>query len=181
MAGDGDPTELLRLADAVADKTATRMRDEWLRDIDLSLGTASEGILQKLQNVWKEEFSQLRDDLTAKGLLRTEPPSHGAQTAVRVLIVEDAPELRKAIDRTLRHAGMTVLQASSGAEAAAILEEDLEVDVVMTSGYDQAADKARELGAFGFLPKPFSLNSAILLVERAAEFRRLKLARTSQG
>ena len=124
-------------------------------------------------------------------------------TAVRVLVVDDNPELCRAFVRILESAGMTVSSATSGLSAAAVLDGDSSIEVVfadiampkngytllehvrknfpiievvMTSGFDTEADMARQLGAFAFLPKPFSLSQARLVVERAAEFRRLKLA-----
>lgn len=190
----------VRLAEAVASKTAERVREglhEQLNERD-----------ENLRRLWRQDLAQLRDDLTAKSLLSEllEPVTEVAP--VRVLVVDDYPEIRNAFVRIFTKSGMVVQEAKSGIEAADLLDRDplievvladvsmpkngytlLEhvrktypiVEVVMTSGYDLDTERARKLGAFGFLPKPFNLSQAVLLVERAAEFRRLKMAATSRG
>lgn len=53
-----------------------------------------------------------------------------ARTAVRVLIVDDEPVLRRALSRALEQRGFEVLLAADGRSAAALLEER-EVDVLL--------------------------------------------------
>lgn len=50
----------------------------------------------------------------------------------RVLVVDDAPTLRRVACRVLRRAGYIPLEAASAADALAILESDPEVEVVLT-------------------------------------------------
>jgi DNA-binding NtrC family response regulator len=121
-----------------------------------------------------------------------------------VLVVDDFPPLRRALVKILTSSGMLVCDAEDGVAAAEILANDRQlevviadismpkngytllehvrkhfptIEVVMTSGYDLDHSRARELGAFGFLPKPFDVTMAVMLVERAVELRRLKLAK----
>lgn len=193
----------LALAEAVAERTAQRIRADLKEELD-----ARDAALHQL---WRQDLGQLRDDLTARRLLeelKGATMERPEGEPVRVLVVDDNPELCRAFVRILASAGMEVTSALSGVDAAAALDSDpaievvladismpkngytlLEhirkyfpiIEVVMTSGYDTEADKARQMGAFAFLPKPFSLSQARLIVERAAEFRRLKLAATSRG
>lgn len=193
----------LVLAEAVAEKTAERMRAGFREELE-----ARDTLLRQL---WKQDLGKLRDDLTAKRLLedlKGVPMEQSADDPVRVLVVDDYPEIRHAFMKIFTGHGMLVREAASGTEAVAVLENDLLievvvsdismpkngytllehvrkthpiVEVVMTSGLESEADRARELGAFAFLPKPFNMSQAVLIVERAAEFRRLKLAATSRG
>jgi len=199
---DEKSAELI-LAEVVAEKTAQRLRAGFLEELDLRDAT--------LRQLWRQDLSQLRDDLTAKRLiedLKSSPSAMREGAPVRVLVVDDSPELCRAFVRIFESSGMIVSHALSGLGAAALLDNDptLEVvvadvsmpkngytllehirrnfpaiEVVMTSGFDTEADKARQMGAFAFLPKPFSMSQAQLIVERAAELRRLKLATTSRG
>lgn len=192
-----------KLADAVAERTAARMREGFREELDARD--------KRLLDLWRQDMGQLRDDLTARGLLeelRGMPSQPGGLDAVRVLVVDDYPEIRKAFVKIFTASGMLVREAESGAAAVEILENDrmievvvadismpkngytlLEhvrkhfpiIEVILTSGFDIDAERARKIGAFGFLPKPFNLAQAVLIVERAAEFRRLKLAVTSKG
>lgn len=197
-----ETTEAFKIAEAVAERTAARIREGLKEELD-----TREGAMRRL---WRQDLAELRDDLTAKRLLEDlkggEVERQGAP--VRMLVVDDNPELCRAFVRIFESAGMHVSSALSGLGAATMLEGDptievvladismpkngytlLEhvrkkfpiIEVVMTSGFDTEADRARELGAFAFLPKPFNMSQARLIVERAAEFRRLKLAATSRG
>lgn len=194
----------LKLAEAVAERTAARMREGFREELDARD--------QNLIELWRRDLGLLRDDLTAKGLLeelKGNPPlTQGDAMPVRVLVVDDYAEIRRAFVRIFTASGMLVRETEDGPSAAEVLENDhmievvvadismpkngytlLEhvrkhfpmIEVVLTSGVDIEAERARQIGAFGFLPKPFNLAQAVLLVERAAEFRRLKLAATSKG
>lgn len=193
----------LVLAEAVAEQTAQRMREGFREELDARDS--------QMRQLWQQDLGKLRDDLTAKRLLEdlktaSVPPVD--DMPVRVLVVDDYPEIRKAFIKIFTNYGMLVRDAADGTEAASILENDpmIEVvvadismpkngytllehirktypilEVIMTSGLDAESERARQLGAFAFLPKPFNMGQAVLIVERAAEFRRLKLAKTSQG
>lgn len=200
--GDAKSDEL-ELAEAVAEKTAQRVREGLREELDERDG--------KLRDLWRRDLGRLRDDLTTHRLLEDLKGSGAADQGgapVRVLVVDDSPELCRVFARVFESAGMTVSQAGSGVEAAGLLAVDTAIEVIvadismpkngytlldhvrkhfpiieviMTSGYDTEADRARSMGAFAFLPKPFNMSQAVLMVERAAEFRRLKLAATSRG
>lgn len=190
----------IALAEHVANKTAERVRSDFTQDLELLAAT--------LRKQWREDLGHLRDDLTAKGLLSEVAASGGnvnipSVKNVRVLVVDDYPEIRRVFAKMLATAGMVALEAADGVNAAKMLAEDANIEVVvadismpkngytllehvhlhhpmievvMTSGYDIEPEKIRQLGAFGFLPKPFNMTQAVLIVERAAEARRLKLA-----
>lgn len=192
-----------RLAEAVAERTAARMRESLKEELDTRD--------TRLLALWRQDMGQLRDDLTAKGLLeelRGVSVKPGGESAVRVLVVDDYPEIRRAFVKIFTASGMLVREADNGMAATEIIESDrtLEVvvadvsmpkngytllehvrqhfpilEVILTSGYDLDVTRARKIGAFGFLPKPFNLAQAVMIVERAAEFRRLKLALTTKG
>jgi|WetSurMetagenome_2_1015567.scaffolds.fasta_scaffold216827_3 CheY-like chemotaxis protein len=184
----------LELAEAVAKRTAERVRDSWLEDI--------ENLSASLRKQWQADLGALRDDLTAKGLLSSiqkEPVTSSLKA--KVLVVDDNPTVLDAIVRVLNSAGLSTFSASGGPEAAAILdvegdfdvvisdmtmpknghtllmyvkENHLNIEIIMTSGYSISEKDVRNIGAFGFLPKPFSVPQAILMVERAIEMKRLK-------
>lgn len=206
MAGDEASSEL-RLAEAVAVQTARRVAEQLREDYreELNLRDAA------LQRLWRADLRQLRDDLTAKGLLaelQLQPIVKEVGSPIKVLVVDDYPEIRRALVKIFAHQGMEVGEAESGMQAAELLEVNplievivadismpkngytlLEhvrlnfpiIEVVLTSGFEAEVERARQMGAFAFLPKPFHIDQAVLLVERAAEFRRLKLAATSRG
>lgn len=194
-----------KLAKAVAELTAQRFKAGLKEELDARD--------ERLLALWRKDMEKLRDDLTTKGLLEelrgmSIQPDGGEGLAVRVLVVDDYPEIRRAFVKIFTASGMRVQEAENGGVAAEILENDhmievvvadismpkngytlLEhvrqhfpiIEVILTSGFDIEAERARKIGAFGFLPKPFNLAQAVLIVERAAEFRRLKLALTSKG
>ncbi len=200
-------SEELKLAEYVAEQTAARLAQQFRDDFQRELNERE----NELRRLWKADLGQLRDDLTAKSLLADIPrhvPSTDASEPIHVMVVDDYPEIRRAFVRTLTVAGMVVSSAEDGPSAATLLEKDHRVEVliadvsmpkngytllehvrkhfpvievVMTSGIDTEVSKARKLGAFAFLPKPFQMQQAIMLVERAAEFRRYKLSATSKG
>jgi len=187
-------SEEVRLVEVVATKTAERVRAGLKEELD--------GRDESLRQLWRQDLAQLRDDLTAKALLAAEQGVVAEAAPVRVLVVDDHQEVLSAFVRSFSKAGMDVHEATNGVKAAELLSKDhlievvvadvampkngytlLEhvrknfpsIEVVMISGYEFEVERARKLGAFGFLPKPFNLSQAVLLVERAAEFRRLKL------
>jgi len=191
----------LELAQDVATKTAERLREVWVEE------------LNALRDQWLMDLGKLRDDLTVEGLIRGAscgldcPLRKKVTSSVKgatVLVVDDYPGVKTVLVRILEDAGMHTFGATTGAEAIVILAEQKDIDVVisdavmpknghsllefvretyptieviMTSGYTNVAEKARELGAFCFLPKPFSADQAVMLIEKAVELRRFKMAR----
>ena len=196
MSDDRSPE--LKVAESVAELTAQRFRENMKEELDARD--------ESLRQHWRSDLGKLRDDLTARNLLDGLQNIKGltsGEDPVRLLVVDDYPEVLRAFVRTFKNQGMLVQEASSGSMAAALLESDssieviiadismpkngytlLEhvlqhyplVEVVMTSGIESEATRARQLGAFAFLSKPFKIDHALLLVERAAEFRRFKIA-----
>jgi CheY-like chemotaxis protein len=188
----------LKLAELVAEETAKRFVHDWEDQLD--------HVITGVKTQFAKEMGKLRDDLTVRGLLcatrcRAIPDPIGIQA--KVLLADDNPEVLRAFARILTSVGFEVILAASGAEAADLLHEHPDIDVIvsdiampknglsllehvraehpsveiiMVSGYNTEADEVRKLGAFGFIAKPFNICQAVLLVERAAEFRRLKLA-----
>jgi two-component system response regulator (stage 0 sporulation protein F) len=193
-------TDLLALAQSVADKTADRISALWTEK------------LATLRDQWQSDLGKLRDDLTVQGLIQGEncgldcPLRKRVVATVKgatVLVVDDYEDVRKALVRILEVAGMTVFGAANSVTAMEILANSNEIDVVvadaimpknghtlleyvrreyptveviMISGFEGGAAKARELGAFCFLAKPFSAEQAVMFIERAVELRRLKMA-----
>ena len=188
----------ITLAEMVAERTAERMkenfkeelasfRDQWLQDMSkLRDDLTVRGLLNSeacgLDCPLKETLVA-----SAKG--------------AKVLVVDDYPQVRRVLARLLTEAGLTALEANSGDTAIEILKSTSDIDVViadvtmpsngysllehvrshyptievvMVSGYDAEAERARDLGAFGFLAKPFTAAQAVLIIERAIENRRLK-------
>ncbi len=123
--------------------------------------------------------------------------------AIRVLVVDDEPALRKSLARILTSRGCEVLTADDGQAAVEALEHvqpdvilsDLlmprmtglellervkkrwpEIEVVLMTAYADvdAAVTAVKGGAYDFLTKPFASNDAVALaVSKAAEHQRL--------
>ena len=119
----------------------------------------------------------------------------------RILIVEDEEKLRRVIGLQLESAGFEVLQARTAeeglplAERAALILTDLRLPgmdglaflrrlremnattpvVVMTAyGTVESAVEAMKAGALDFLPKPFSMDHLMAVVEKALELRALR-------
>lgn len=188
----------IKLAEMVAEKTAERMnekfkeelgsfRDQWIKDMSkLRDDLTVRGLLNS-------EACGL--DCPLKETLVA-----GAKGAT-VLVVDDYPQVRRVLARLLTEAGINALEADGGPSAMALLKSTSSIDVViaditmpgngylllehvrvhypsievvMVSGFDAEVDRARELGAFGFLAKPFTAAQAVLVIERAIENRRLK-------
>lgn len=188
----------LELAELVAQYTAERLkesfseelgsfRDQWAKDLaKLRDDLTVKGLLNS-------EACGL--DCPVREQLLTEVK--GAQ----VLIVDDYKQVRTVLARLLQEAGISTFEAEDGKGAAAILASETGIDVVvadiampnngytllehvrehyptievvMVSGYDTEAGKARDMGAFAFLAKPFTAAQAVLIIERAVEARRHK-------
>lgn len=188
----------------VANATAERVRQvareetrELLSEVERRLGAK----IDRLQKA----VGDLSDKVTTHQLRSSErviavgPNDKQA----RVLVVDDNVDLVRVFRLQLEEAGLEVLSADTVAEAVNLLAEDpaievavfdvampknghtlLEhvrenhpaVEVILTSGRDLDPAHARRAGAFCFLPKPFELTQAILMIEKAAEHRRLKVA-----
>jgi two-component system nitrogen regulation response regulator GlnG len=128
--------------------------------------------------------------------------SDNGQLSTRILVADDERSIRWVLAETLGAEGHDVVEASSGAEALALLERG-DVDlafldirmpppsgldvvtraketgcpttlVVMTAQTTMAnAVEAMKRGAYDYLTKPFDLDVVRLLVKRALESRRL--------
>jgi two-component system cell cycle sensor histidine kinase/response regulator CckA len=116
----------------------------------------------------------------------------------RVLVVEDEQAVRKVTRRFLENAGFEVLEADGGSEALAILDEEAQIDVMLTdvvmpgisgpelarravaehanlgvvfcSGYPRGSLDAREdLPTWSMLSKPFSSHELVEAICAASE------------
>jgi two-component system nitrogen regulation response regulator NtrX len=121
----------------------------------------------------------------------------------RILIVDDEPGVRTALEGILRDEGFSVTSAASGedglealarAPADAVLldvwlpgmdgletllrlrERRVDAEVVMISGHGtiETAVKATRLGAFDFIEKPLSLEKTLVVLRNALRQRRLE-------
>ena len=121
----------------------------------------------------------------------------------RILVVDDEESIRKTLRMTLEYEGYEISEASSGAEALALLERDpsdlvfldikmqgmdgLEVlekltersgapQVIMVSGHGsvQTAVSATKLGAFDFIEKPLETERVLVAVRNALERKELE-------
>jgi putative two-component system response regulator len=135
-------------------------------------------------------------------------PSERASSAIKVLIVDDDAIFSRSMRRILVGAGYDCSEANSGAAARARLNDggitavlcdvsmpgesglDLlasvaadfpEVAVVMTTGADDppTAALAFEIGAYGYLIKPFTANEICITLSGALRRRELEAARRS--
>ena len=135
---------------------------------------------------------------------RSEPPGLGAP--VRVLVVEDEVQVRRAVARQLRDPIIEVSEATDGEEALEVIalggvdvvladvmmprlsgmellrrvrEAGLDVEVIMMTAHNDLslAFEAVQAGAFYFLKKPFTTEELRVQVLRASERRRM-VART---
>jgi two-component system response regulator AtoC len=118
-----------------------------------------------------------------------------------ILVVEDEEKLRRVIELQLKDAGFEVLQAGTAEEALKLVERadliltDLKLPgmdglellqnlrrqnsqtpvVVMTAfGSIETAVEAMKAGAADFLPKPFSLDHLMTVVDKGLELRTLR-------
>jgi two-component system, cell cycle sensor histidine kinase and response regulator CckA len=139
-----------------------------------------------------------------RGDARPMSPDHDA---IRLLLVDDDPGVRRALESTLVRHGMLVETASNGREAAdkvklgsfdvvvtdismpemtgieflrAVREHDVDVPVILITGQPdiESAVRAVEYGAFRYLAKPVSNQELRETVLRAARLH--KLARLKQ-
>ncbi len=121
-----------------------------------------------------------------------------------ILVIDDEQVMRDACDQILAREGCRVTSAASGAEGlekiqkerfdviildlkmpglsgmevlARIEEEIPEIPVIVITGYAtiESAVEAMKLGAYDFIPKPFTPNVLRTIVVRALEKRRLTL------
>ncbi|MEW6347498.1 MAG: HD domain-containing phosphohydrolase [Thermodesulfobacteriota bacterium] len=122
--------------------------------------------------------------------------------AERVLVVDDEPDVREIVSRWLTMEGYRCSSASSGEMAVTLMEQEQfqlvitdimmpgmsgmdllafmksrfpEVAVIMLTAMDdrKTALMAFEVGAWGYILKPFDLNDVLLNVKNALERRRL--------
>jgi DNA-binding NtrC family response regulator len=134
-----------------------------------------------------------------------EDPRAGASTPGRVLLVDDQPELRRLLRRSLIKAGHVVVEASnahvavelaqqlrfdvvisdvgmpdmSGVELLEALRElDPDLPVVLTSGWPEASTS---LDAFAYLEKPVSFEMVCATAERGIQARRMRSAAREGG
>lgn len=191
----------LELAEAVAELTAKRIREGWTEELTAfqeawrkDLGALRDDLT--IKNLLKSSACGLDCPLKSalSELSQTKPAT--------ILIVDDQEQVRSTLARLLESTGLVVLTAEGSQEALKVFETSSDIDVViadvsmpkngytlleylrihypsteviMTSGFDASADKARKLGAFGFLAKPFTAGQAVLMIEKAVELRQLKL------
>ena len=127
----------------------------------------------------------------------TDQPDASAASPFRVLVIDDEKGLRDMLSYTLRRLKFEVSVAEDGEKGLAaaraggfdvilcdvmmpgmngieVLEalrrEHLPVEVVMVTGYPtvETSTRAEELGAFGYLHKPYDLMALSALLEKAA-------------
>jgi two-component system nitrogen regulation response regulator NtrX len=120
-----------------------------------------------------------------------------------ILVVDDEPGVRSALEGILSDEGFRVTSAASGEEALTAVEESsfdavlldiwlpgkdgleillelrerrLDLEVVMISGHGtiETAVRATKLGAFDFVEKPLSLEKTLLVLRNALRQRRLE-------
>lgn len=190
----------LELAELVATKTADRLKENF----NEILGSFREQWLADMSKLRDDLTAKNLLNSEACGLdCPLKETLLAGVTKAKVLVVDDYPEVRKVLARLLTEVGIVALEAVDAPSAVEILkkEQGIEVvladismpkngytlleyvrehyptiEVVMTSGYDTEVEKARVMGAFGFLSKPFTAAQAVLLVEKAVEMRRLKVS-----
>jgi DNA-binding response OmpR family regulator len=122
--------------------------------------------------------------------------AHDAGRSVRfnpVLVVEDDPAVRQALEWTLEAEGIPVAAAATGrravelaasqrpglvlldmglpdisgeAVAAAVRAAHSDVPIFVLTADGRAAEKAERVGAVGYLSKPFELDELIAVVKR---------------
>ncbi|MFT3769293.1 MAG: sigma 54-interacting transcriptional regulator [Minicystis sp.] len=133
--------------------------------------------------------------------IMTLPIEEGITVKPCVLIVDDEPAVRFTLAEALEGRGFETIEAASGDEALARLDEahvvvtdlampgmdglallaairarepDLPVILLTAHGSERAAVQAMKAGAYDYLTKPFHVDEVRLAVARAAEARRLR-------
>jgi putative two-component system response regulator len=136
--------------------------------------------------------------------------SESTRTPHRVLVVDDEPHVSKSLSRILEQQGYATARAAGTAEARRLLQDGVyelmlcdvrmpdgsglelaelaasehpDMAVVMVSGFDDrhVAETALELGAFGYVLKPFRPNEVFIAAANALRRRRAERAhRTDQ-
>ena len=133
-----------------------------------------------------------------------DPAQRGDPPVPSVLVVDDDPAIRRAITRILERAGYPCREAAAPGDAMALAHEtefalvtcdvhmpggsglDLvaslrewhpDIAVLMVSGMDdpQTAASATQLGAYGYLVKPFQANELLIAAENSLRRRELEL------
>lgn len=123
----------------------------------------------------------------------------------RILVIDDEPGVREALDGVLSDEGFRVTTVESGEQALEVVRSErfdavlldvwlpgidglqtltelrkggLEAEVVMISGHGtiETAVRATKLGAFDFVEKPLSLDRTLLVLRNALRQRRLERA-----
>jgi DNA-binding response OmpR family regulator len=115
----------------------------------------------------------------------------------QVLVVEDDPDVQQTIRWILEDEGLPVATAADGWQALHLallrrpalvvvdlnlprldgdeligglrMADEADIPIVLVSGDQQVAERARELGAFAYLRKPFEMNDLLDVVRRALE------------
>jgi len=133
-----------------------------------------------------------------------------ASAAVKVVVIDDDDDFRRSLVRILTYAKYSCVEAASGTQALALLADehnvavamcdikmsgmsglDLlseliarvpDIAVVMTTVVDDPAVAARafELGAVGYLTKPFETNELLIQVAGALRWRRIQSAQRTR-
>ena len=129
----------------------------------------------------------------------------------KVLVVEDEEMVRKSVMRILVRSGFECDEAADGAEATRLLDvsdeyaaalcdirmpgesglhlarrlaaDHPDIAVVMMTGEDdpETANEAFEIGAFGYLTKPFTANGILIALSAALRRRELEQLRVAQN
>jgi two-component system response regulator AtoC len=121
----------------------------------------------------------------------------------KVLIIDDEPALRFAVQEAIEAHGLDVISAESATEGLSLLDDAdvvvsdymmpdmdgmqllekvrtahpaLPVILVTAHGSERLAVRALKQGAYDYLSKPFDNDELFFTIERAAETRRLRLA-----
>lgn len=132
-------------------------------------------------------------ELNADGSLKL-ISSDKQRTAPRVLVVDDDPDILEALSEILEGEGFAIRQARNGQEALQSLASDApnlilldlmmpvmdgwefaerlhrrsdwaKIPVIVLSADRNVGSKARDLGALGYLAKPFELSELLALVQ----------------
>ena len=131
------------------------------------------------------------------------------QTKASILVVDDEQHMRELISRVVMAEGYSCSTASDGAEALALLhqghfdllisditmpnmdglellqkavQESADLAVIMVTGVDdrQTALQTLEMGAYGYVIKPFLRNELLINVANSLRRRELEIAQQNQ-